>query len=197
MRAFWTRTLTRGMSVVLPACLVAFLAAYAVREAGPPLRAIASALPLASSFPGDWALAWALILLMLACVAAGLVMDLPPVQRLIAAAQSWLAGRSRAYSFWRDVEASFVGAGRKQPLRVALADIDVGLASLAFVTEELADGRYVVFVPCTPTARDGSVYVMARSRIHLIDASVREVLPCIRLWGLGTADLLKLVKRDE
>jgi uncharacterized membrane protein len=94
----------------------------------------------------------------------------------------------------RGIESSFASDGRQHLLRAALADIDEGMASLAFVTEELADGRYVVFVPSTPSARDGSVYIMARARVHLLDANARQVLPCIRLWGLGTRELLESLK---
>ncbi len=190
MHTFWMRTLLRGMSVVLPLCLVAFLVAQVTETLRPYVEAIAAALPFALAFPGNWAIAWTLVLLLLVCLAAGLVLDLPPVRRLVATAQTWLVRRSPTYAYLRGIEGSIASDGRQQLLQAALADLDEGMASLAFVTEELADGRYVVFVPSTPSARDGSVYIMARKRVHLIDANARQVLPCIRLWGLGAGELL-------
>ncbi len=194
MHTFWMRTLLRGMSVVLPLCLVAFLVAQVAETIRPYVEAIAAALPFAPAVPGHWAVARLLVFLLLVCLATGLVLDLPPVRRLVAAAQAWLVRRSPTFAYLRGIENSFAGDGRQQILRAALADLDEGMAGLAFVTEELADGRYVVFVPSTPSARDGSVYIMARTRVHLIDANARQVLPCIRLWGLGTGELLESLK---
>jgi uncharacterized membrane protein len=76
-----------------------------------------------------------------------------------------------------------------------LAEFDEGMQVLGFVAEELPDGRYVVFVPSTPSARDGSVYIFAPERVHLIDANVRQVLHCVHLWGVSAGDLVKSMRK--
>lgn len=195
MHSFLTRTLWRGLWLVVPLCLIVIVANQAIAASRPYVEAIAAALPFTSRLSGPWALAWAALVLLLVSFAAGLVLGLPPVRALVAAIQGSLVERYPIYAYLCGFENGFLGEGRGKRIRAALAELDEGMLVLAFVAEELPDGRYVVFVPSTPSARDGSVYIFARERIHLIDANVRQVLRCVHLWGVGAGELVKTMRK--
>jgi uncharacterized membrane protein len=64
------------------------------------------------------------------------------------------------------------------------------------VVEELADGRYVVFVPAVPSPSQGAVYIFARERVHLLDASVHQVTKCVVSWGVGAGELARAMRKS-
>ena len=133
-------------------------------------------------------------MLVLVCFAVGLVLNLPPVRRFVAAAEDSLVRRYPLYSRVRGFEKGILGIGPRRRLQAALAEMGDSMV-LVFVTEELPDGRYVVFVPQTANPRDGPVYILIRERVHLIDANARQVVNCVLRWGVGAADLIESVRR--
>jgi uncharacterized membrane protein len=61
---------------------------------------------------------------------------------------------------------------------------------LAFIIEELADGRYTVFVPGVPSPVRGSVYVLGRERVRPLDASFAQTIHALSRWGSGVGNLV-------
>jgi uncharacterized membrane protein len=195
MHSFLTRTFLRGVWLVVPLCVIVIVVIHAMEASRSYVAALVAALPFAGRFPGDWAIAWAVVLLVLVCFAAGLVLNLPPLRAFIAATQDSLVERYPLYAYLCGFESGFLGEGRGKPVQAVLAEFDGDMQVLGFVTEELPDGRYVVFVPSTPSARDGSVYIFGRERVHLIDANARQVLHCVHLWGVGAGELVKSMRK--
>ena len=72
----------------------------------------------------------------------------------------------------------------------ALVDTDDDALMPAFVVEELADGRYTVFVPSVPTPLAGGVFIYPRDRVHLVDVPFRQALGVVSRWGEGAKDLV-------
>jgi uncharacterized membrane protein len=75
----------------------------------------------------------------------------------------------------------------------ALVEIEDALVP-AFVVEENLDGRYTVFVPAAPNPASGAVYIMDRTRVHLLDISVLRTAKCVSEWGVGSEELLKAMR---
>lgn len=71
----------------------------------------------------------------------------------------------------------------------ALVEIEDALVP-GFVVEELADGRFTVFVPSVPTPLAGAVYVLARTRVHLLDVPFTTGIQSVSRWGSGAKDLV-------
>ena len=67
----------------------------------------------------------------------------------------------------------------------------------ASVVEEALDNHMVVFVPLAPTPGVGTLQIVDRKRIRLLDASFSEAIGCLFNWGVGTADLLASHKRSQ
>ncbi len=56
--------------------------------------------------------------------------------------------------------------------------------------EDHGDGQLTVLVPWAPTAFSGSVKVVGRDRVEMLDANIGDVSRVLSLWGMGTRDLL-------
>ncbi len=185
MKSFLWRTLLSGLLVVVPATIIIVVLVRATAWIRATLESIAASLPMGAWFHAHWPMAWALLALLLVCLLTGLILNLAIVQNLVASANRTLSKYMPLYAHIRGFEASYLGKTGHKLVQSALVEMDETLAP-AFVAEELPDGRYVIFVPATPSIRDGCIYVMTRERVHLIDASARQVAHCIRHWGVGT-----------
>jgi len=71
----------------------------------------------------------------------------------------------------------------------ALVEIEDALVP-GFIIEELADGRYTVFVPSIPTPLAGAVYILDRERVHPLDVPFTQAFMVISKWGSGGKDLV-------
>jgi len=60
----------------------------------------------------------------------------------------------------------------------------------AFIIEELADGRYTVFVPSVPTPLAGAVYVLDRERVHPANVKFAQAIKTVSRWGAGCKELV-------
>ncbi len=194
MRLFLWRSFLSGLFVVLPATIIVFVITRLVATIRVTLHSIVGAPPLAAIFHGQWAVEWAVLALLLVCFVIGLVLNLPSIQGVITAADRSLTRRLPAYNILRGFEAGWMGRTGCRHTQAALVELDGTLAP-AFVAEELPDGRYVVFVPSVPSAREGTICAITPDRVHLIDASAREVVHCIHAWGMGTGELIKKMQK--
>jgi uncharacterized membrane protein len=192
MVSFIRRTILGGLFVILPVTLILVLLKRAFAGVRAVLEPFAAKLPFEAQFPG----LWAVLALVLLSFAAGLVLRIRPVRRLAAAGNDRLAERFPFYRFLRGFGENLLEKSGGPPLKAALAEIEEALVP-AFVVEELADGRCVVFVPAAPSPIQGSIYILVRERVHLIDASLGRVARCVSHWGVGAGDLVKAMRKPE
>jgi uncharacterized membrane protein len=74
------------------------------------------------------------------------------------------------------------------------AEIDLhdnGCTVLGAIVEELVDGRLAVFVPITPAATVGQIYLLPESRVKRLTASLGATINSITEWGIGTKELFE------
>lgn len=87
-------------------------------------------------------------------------------------------------------------ADREAAYAAALVDLyGSGARVLALViegNEEGQDGPMTVFVPASPTPAVGTVYVVERRRVQLLDSSLIDLTDCLSQWGMGAARLAAL-----
>jgi len=190
MKGLFRRTVLGGLFLVVPVIVILIVLKHvddSIRTAMAPFAAV---LPFGTRVPA----LWALLALVLVSIVAGLILQLRPVQTVYASVTDWLAGRSSAFGFLRSFERSLLEKNGNKPLRAALAELDGALVP-AIVVEELVDGRYVVFVPSVPSPSEGAVYIFPREHVHLIHASVREVMTCVGSWGVGAGELVRATRK--
>jgi uncharacterized membrane protein len=185
MTAFLRRTLVGGLLVVVVFSTIGYLLWLAVSWSQTGLAQVAAVLSIDTGFP---ALS-ALIALLLLVVFLGLLLQTPPVHRMVAAAMAWLGDRFPFSRLLHGFELELMGLG-KSPVKVALVVV-FNTEVLAFVMEELADGRCIVFVPGSPNPSIGAVYVVPPDCVRLIDAMHYQVASCVSNWGAGASKLLE------
>jgi len=65
-----------------------------------------------------------------------------------------------------------------------------GTAVFGFIMEENDNGSLTVFVPSAPALTVGSLHVVDRERITLLEAGSMDVTNCISQWGIGSRKIL-------
>ena len=88
------------------------------------------------------------------------------------------------------------GEGGENVWQPALAEIEDALVP-AFIIEELADGRFTVFVPSIPTPLAGAVYVLSRDRVHPLDVPFTQAVQTVSRWGSGAKDLVAAMQKPS
>jgi uncharacterized membrane protein len=183
--AFLRRIIVGGLLTILVIGTIGYLLWHAVSAIRTGLEQIAALLSIDSRFPALSALATLLLL----AIAVGLLLQVRPVRNRIEAGMAWLGDRFPFSKLAHGFELELVGLG-KSPITSVLAVIG-NREVLAFVMEELADGRCVVFVPGSPKPSHGIVYVLSREDVHPIDAHHFRVASCLSNWGVGTKRMLE------
>jgi uncharacterized membrane protein len=188
MTAFLRRTIVGGLLTVFVIGSIAYLLWYAVSAIHTALQQIASVLSIDTRFPAVSALAMLLLLV----ATFGLLLQARPVHNVIEAGMAWLGNRFPFSKLLHGFELELAGLGKSPitPVLAVLGNAEV----LAFVMEELADGRCVVFVPASPKPSLGFVYLLPREDVHPIDASHYRVASCVSDWGVGMKKMLQKPK---
>lgn len=65
-----------------------------------------------------------------------------------------------------------------------------GTAVLGFIMEENENGSLTVFVPSAPALTVGSLHVVDRERVTILEAGIMDVTNCISQWGIGLQKIL-------
>lgn len=191
MKALLRQTFMGGLFVVLPVTLLVMLLTRAIASIRAAMEPFAAVLPFEAQFPG----LWAVLVLVVVSLLAGLLLQLRLVRGFATDVRRRLAEHFPFLELVRSFEESLLGKTADKPIKSALVEIEEALVP-AFVAEELEDGRYVVFVPAAPNPTQGAIYILTRERVHLIDASVRQVARCVAHWGVGMEKLLNPVRKS-
>jgi uncharacterized membrane protein len=187
---FLRRTIVGGLLTILVMGSIAYLLWQVLLMIRTALEQIAALLSIDVQFPALSALA-ALLLL---AIAFGLLLQARPVHRMVEAGMAWLGDRFPFSKLLHGFELELMGL-EKSPVKTALVvlgDHEV----LAFMMEELSDGRCVVFVPSSPNPSHGNVYVVSRESVHLVDAMRYQVASCVSNWGAGLTKVLEHARKS-
>jgi uncharacterized membrane protein len=187
LREFLTTALVSGVLIVVPSYLAILLALKGVKSLGRLARPLASLHTAGPSQTVETALA--LLMMLIICLAIGVAVLSRPGRAVRERIETSVLAKIPAYSLVRDLTQQLAGQGHDSAWRPALAEMGGGLM-LAFIIEELADGRYTVFVPSVPSPVRGSVYVMARERVRPLNASFAQTVHTLSRWGSGFGNLL-------
>jgi uncharacterized membrane protein len=104
--------------------------------------------------------------------------------------------RIPGYALIRSLTQRLAGEGGENVWQPALAEIEDALVP-AFIIEELADGRFTVFVPSIPTPLAGAVYVLSRDRVHPVDVPFTQAIQTVSRWGSGAKDLVAAMQKPS
>lgn len=186
---FLKSTLISGVLVILPLGLVALIVMKIVDMIQPLASPLVEELPHGMRFP---ALIAALFLL-LACLVVGLLAQTRVGRGAGNSVEAAVLNRIPGYSMVRSLTRRIGNVEEGEKFAPALAEIEEALVP-AFVVEEHADGRYTIFVPSAPTPAVGTIYIIARERVHIVDLPFLKSVKCVSSWGIGSKELVKAMR---
>ncbi|MFN7988919.1 MAG: DUF6338 family protein [Thermoanaerobaculia bacterium] len=190
--SYVARTLVTGLLIVVPVYLAVLLVLKGMKSVVGLVRPVAALLP--DSIPAEALLS--LLLVLLVCFLAGVLVRTRAGQAAREKAERSLFERIPGYSVIRSLTQQLAGSSAENVWKPALVQTDEGLVP-AFVIEELADGRYTVFIPSIPTPLAGAVMVLERRRVHPLDVPFTEALRVVSRWGSGAKDLVAAMERAD
>ena len=178
-------TLGAGLLVLAPIYLGVLLLLKAMQSLGAVVRPIAQLLP-------DWVPAERLLSLLLVlaiCLVIGYLVRTAAGQAVRARLEHTIFEKLPGYTLFRSLTLRVAGQSDDTTWKPALAEIEEALVP-AFIIEELADGRYTVFVPSVPTPLAGGVYVLTPERVHPVNVSFARAIKTLSRWGAGCSELV-------
>lgn len=69
-----------------------------------------------------------------------------------------------------------------------------GTAVLGFVMEENENGTVTVFVPSAPTLSVGSLHIVDRERVTILETGAKDLTECVSQWGIGSGKILGSIR---
>ena len=178
-----------GLLVLLPLYLAVLLLLKGLQTLVAVVRPVAALLP-------DWLPAQnllALLLVLLLCFGVGVLVR-TQLGGVIRDRLQALFGRVPGYTLFRSMTKRLAGKTDENVWTPALVEIEDALVP-GFIIEEHDDGRLTVFVPSVPTPLAGAVYVLDRSRVHVVDVPFTQALKTFSHWGTSSKELVAAMKR--
>ena len=178
-----------GLLIIVPVYLAVLLLLKAMQSVVTFVKPFAMLLP--EWLPAEHVLS--LFLLLIVCFLIGAAVRTPAGQAVRERIERSLFNRIPGYALFRSLTQRMAGKDEENVWKPALAEIEEALVP-AFIIEELADGRFTVFVPSVPTPFAGAVYVLTPERVHPLDVPFTQALQSISRWGSGSKELVAAMK---
>ncbi len=100
------------------------------------------------------------------------------------------------YATVRDLVQQFSGYKKMPFSQVVLIDpFNTGILMTGFVTEELENGMYTVFVPTAPNPTNGNIYHVPSSRLKNVDIKAEKAMSTV--VGMGTGSSCLFIPEDK
>ncbi len=131
----------------------------------------------------------AIIVMLLCCLAAGMIASSAPAKALYGRLDALLLEVVPGYSWIKTVIAGFGGEREIEGFLPVLVELD-DMSQLAFEMERSADGMVVIFFPGAPDPRSGSVAYVEPSRVKPVTAEFLAINRSLRKMGKGSAAFL-------
>lgn len=124
----------------------------------------------------------AVLLLLAACFAAGLLAQRAIGVQFAGTIEAQLMKVFPKYGIYKDLLAGKIGGSHKVPSLVPVLVIRDGIHSLAFQADKLQSGLVVVYLPGSPDPWIGAIALVTPDKVQPIDVSFTEILGiCERL----------------
>lgn len=186
-------TVVYGLIVIVPIGIV-FLLLVKLTEI---LEKLAAPLGLETSFGAAIALLIAVVVAVLVVVLIGWIVG-ALMQRILSYQrfETALLNQIPGYQIVSNIAKGFAAGETRYP--AALVELHgPGIGVLGFVMEEHDNDQVTVYVPSVPVPTVGSIYVVKRERLTLLDARAADVADCISQWGVGSKKVVAGSKQQS
>jgi uncharacterized membrane protein len=172
---FVTKAFLTGLLILVPVYLSVLLLLKAMNSVAGIARPFANLLP--EWLPAEHILS--LLLVLIVCFLIGAAVRTPAGHAIQQRIEKSFFERMPGYALFQSLTQRLAGKDEENVWKPALAEIEEALVP-AFIIEELADGRFTVFVPSVPTPFAGAVYVLTPERVHPLDVPFTQELSLYR-----------------
>jgi len=174
-----------GVLVLVPLAVIVLLLAKIVEI----LEEIAEPLNLHTAAGVIGAIILALLLVLLICFIVGAIVRTKLGSWSFERFERTILKQIPGYEIISNALKGF--AEKRTAYRAALVQLyGPGTGVLGFVMEENDNGSVTVFVPAVPTLTIGSLHVVDRERVTMLEAGSIDVSNCISQWGIGSPKIL-------
>ena len=187
---FLKTTAMGGLFVLLPILLLYLLLAEALD------LIVALATPIADLFPGgtfdkiEFPVIVGLILILGVSFLIGLGLRSDTGRSLGHWIERTVLSRLPGYEALKSLTAGFAEAGKAGAFRAAVLTSSEEDRELVYVIEDHGEDHLTVLLPWAPTAFAGSVKIVDRKRVEMLDANLGDVSKVLSHWGVGANGLL-------
>lgn len=187
---FLKTTAMGGLFVLLPILLLYLLLAEALD------LIVALATPIADLFPKatfekvEFPVFLGMILILGVSFLIGIGLRSEIGRRLGHWVERTVLERLPAYKALKSLTSGFAEAGKAGAFKAAVLTSSDGDREVVYVIEDHGDEDLTVLVPWAPAAFAGSVKIVDRKRVELLDANLGDVSKALSHWGVGVRELL-------
>lgn len=97
-------------------------------------------------------------------------------------------GRLPLYRALKDLTGGFAGGEAFRPALIRNSETE---KEIVYVIEDLGNGQASVLVPWAPMSFAGSVKIVSRDRIEMLDSNLGDVSRVLSQWGVGIREILQ------
>jgi uncharacterized membrane protein len=174
-----------GVLVLVPLAVIVLLLAKIVEI----LEKIAEPLNLQSATSVIGAIILAMLLVLILCFVVGVFVRTRLGSWSLERFERTILRQIPGYEIISNALKGF--AEKKTAYRAVLVRLyGPGTGVLGFIMEENDNDSVTVFVPSVPTLTMGSLHVVDRERVTMLEAGSIDVTNCISQWGIGSNKIL-------
>ena len=189
---FVVKAFVTGLLILVPVYLSVLLLLKAMNSVAGLAKPFANLLP--GWLPAEHILS--LLLVLIVCFLIGTAVRTPAGHAIQERIEKSFFERMPGYGLFRSLTQRLTGKEVENVWKPALAEIEEALVP-AFIIEELADGRFTVFVPSVPTPFAGAVYILTPERVHPLDVPFTQAIQSVSRWGSGSKELVTAMKTQN
>ena len=187
---FFKATVQGGFFVFFPLLLFSMFFKEALQLVVAMGMSIAALFPKVTFDQAKFPVPLALFLIVVVSFLFGLVLRSEAGRRLGIWIERKTLGRLPAYNAFKSLTSGFKGTKESEAFKPALLISPDGTNELAYVIEDYGDGSMTVMLPWSPTPFAGSIKIVNRERVKLLDTSLGSFTMVLSHWGIGTRKLI-------
>ena len=189
------KTLASGFLLVLPVYLAVLLMLKGMKSVAGLVRPLAALRPSGmSSEVAENVLA--VLVVLVGCFALGVAVDTRVGRTIRERIEQSVFMKIPGYDLFRSLTQQLAGRGDERKWKPALVELGTSVV-VAFIIEDIGDGRYAVFVPSVPSPVVGSVHILRQERVHPVNVSFAQTFQALSQWGSGVKKLVAALESEQ
>lgn len=188
-------TIVTGLFLLLPVVIIAKVLiavdGFARKTAAPIVKLLPRNIIGDPKFP----VLFTAILILLACFLCGLVVRLALARKMGAWIEKHLLHPIPGYTAIRSLTRGLGGLSDSSAFKAAVLTSPDGGSVLVYLVEDHGDGLATIMIPSAPTPMAGTIKIVPRDQIHLLNVRISTVARVLTQWGVGAQALLRKEKQ--